>query len=183
MLVWCSYREKKTLKKILILITLGTEYFLLNVQVKIYTTNDINGKKKNKNNHDCGKQTHAPLPPKIFTFESPKPVSMLPHMAKGPLWLWLNWGFWDEEINLDYQGGPNIIPEVFINERKMQKYKGEGVDMMETEFRMTRAGAKESSQLLAAEKGREEILEPIEGTQRFILAPLRSISDFWPAEL
>lgn len=60
----------------------------------------------------------------------------------------------------------------------MQKYKGEGVDMMETEFRMTRAGAKESSQLLAAEKGREEILEPIEGTQRFILAPLRSISDF-----
>lgn len=37
--------------------------------------------------NDCGKQSHAPPPPKIFTFESPKPVSMLPHMAKRTLWL------------------------------------------------------------------------------------------------
>lgn len=54
----------------------------------------------------------------------------------------------------------------------MQKCKGEGVDMMETEFRMMRAGAKESRQLLAAEKGREEILEPIEGTQ-FHFSPIK----------
>lgn len=44
--------------------------------------------------------------PSVTTSSSPQPVSLLVNEAKRTLQMWLNQGFWDGKISLDYLGNP-----------------------------------------------------------------------------
>ena len=52
--------------------------FFPNLQIKVRTTND----KKRKQNTTVAKRIKLPLSPQISIFESPKPVSIVPYLAK-----------------------------------------------------------------------------------------------------
>lgn len=82
-----------------------------------------------------GRQDNAP--PIQSTFQFPKPVNMLPCVAKGTLQIWSSWGFWVGEMILGYLVVQTVV-EVGVMQRgpwaedcrQPRTWKNQGIDSL-----------------------------------------------------
>ena len=118
--------------------------------------------------------------------KSSEPVNMLPYRAKETLQVWLNWGFWDEEIILDFLGWANsMIRDLTSEWGRQETWKSRGQSDM-----MAGCGpqAKDWQQPLEAGKDKEthasfKLLKGPQPYWRLNFSLVRSILDFWLPEL
>ena len=68
--------------------------------------------------HCCGRKKDAPA----RMSSSTEPGGVMP--SRGTLQMWLSNGSWDEEVTLNYLGGPDVITEALGGERQEMKVRG-----------------------------------------------------------